>query len=58
MTLTGKTDMLGEEYVSVTLGQYVSVTLGQYVPVTLFNHRHHIDYSKNGSDPSLSEATD
>ena len=50
MTLTGKTDMLGEEY--------VSVTLGQYVPVTLFNHRHHIDYSKNGSDPSLSEATD
>jgi hypothetical protein len=42
MTLTGKTDMLGE----------------LYVPVKLFNHRYHTDYSKKEFEPSLSEARD
>jgi len=40
MTLTRKTDMVGE----------------QYVPVKLFNHRYHIDNPKKESEPSLSEA--
>jgi hypothetical protein len=39
MTLTGKTDMLGE----------------LYVPVKLFYHRYQTDYSKKEFEPSLSE---
>jgi len=42
MTLTGKTDMLGE----------------QYVPVKLNKHRYHIDNSEKESEPSLLEARD
>jgi len=42
MTMTEKTDMLGE----------------QYVHVKLFNHRYHTDYCKKESEPSLSEARD